>query len=111
MCVHQFIQSFHFLIGKVYEPDGVIFEADGAEQDEGGAEAGFYIVNREFPPVRSWAGGGAPVTNNLNIERLRMLNVKFKDAYCFVVHVAKGFVVTVGNMFMAIDNTKSPHHN
>ena len=53
MCVHQFIQSFHFLIGKVYEPDDVIFEADGAEQDECGAEAGFYIVNREFSPVRS----------------------------------------------------------
>ena len=109
MFAHQFIQSFHFLICEVYESDGVIFEAEGAEQDEGGAEVGFYIVNREFPPVRSWAGGGAPVTNNLNIERLGMLNVNIKDAYCFVV--AKGFVVTVGNMFMAIDNTKSPHHN
>ena len=109
MCVHQFIQSFHFLIGKVYEPDDVIFEADGAEQDEGGAEAGFYIVHREFPPVRSRAGGGAPVTNNLNIERLGMLNVNIKDAYCFVV--AMGSVVTFGNMFMAIDNAKSPYHN
>ena len=53
MCVHQFIQSFHFLIGKVYESDGVIFEAEGAKQDEGGAEAGFYIVHREFSPARS----------------------------------------------------------
>ena len=65
MFAHQFIQSFHFLICEVYESDGVIFEAEGAEQDEGGAEAGFYIVHREFPPVRSCTGGGAPVTNNL----------------------------------------------
>ena len=71
MFAHQFIQSFHFLIGKVYEPDDVIFEADGAEQDEGGAEAGFYIVHREFPPVRSCTGGGGPVTNNLNIENVK----------------------------------------
>ena len=53
MFAHQFIQSFHFLIFEVYESDGVIFEAEGAEQDEGSAEVGFYIVNREFPPVRS----------------------------------------------------------
>ena len=109
MFAHQFIQSFHFLICEVYESECVIFEAEGAEQDEGGAEVGFYIVHREFPPARSWAGGGAPVTNNLNIERLGMLNVNIKDAYCFVV--AMGSVVTFGNMFMTIDNAKSPYHN